>query len=357
MKIGIITFQETNNYGAVLQNYALQQTIIKMGVDVETIDYHSRYISKPYKLIHLRNKGLLNYLFGVAGYICYLPRTKKVKKFRQMIKYSPCVDANTIGMLNDRYDKFIAGSDQVWNYKLTGMDTNYMLDFVRDKEKCNGYAASLGLQEIPKEQIYEYKRCLEDFKCISVREKTASNILSNILNREIFVASDPCVLLRKQEWEKVIKPVKIDRPYILVYQLGVSADVVSLAKRIASEQKMKIVFIPFPVGKLTKGKWDISAGPMELISYIHDAAYVITDSFHGTLFSILFNKQFFTKIAGTHASVGARIFDLLDSYKLTDRIVGKDVDSGVKINYNEINRILDKNRDLSFNILRNIVED
>ena len=355
MKVGIVTFQETNNYGAVLQNYALQQAIIKKGHNVETIDYQSEYIGKPYRLSHLKNKGLFSYLFGVMGYLIYVPRTKKCNRFKEKIYYSKRVKNKELDKLNEEFDCFITGSDQVWNHKLTGMDGTYMLDFVLDKSKCNSFAASVGLNELELDKQKEYKRLLENYKNISVREKSAQYLLEPIVGRTIENIADPCLLLSKEEWSQAAKSMSHKDSYVLVYQLGVSADVVKLAQKLAKENHLKVVYLPFPVGKLGKGKWDFTAGNAEMLGYIRDAAYVVTDSFHGTLLSIIFNKQFFTKCAGTHAGVGSRILDLLDELGLSERLLTETLDTCETIEYERVNEILEDKRKKSIHYLDNIL--
>lgn len=356
MKIGIITFQETNNYGAVLQNYALHQALVRYGHEVQTIDYQSSYIGKPYRLEHLKNKGLFAYLFGVMGYFIYLPRTKKCKEFRKYIHYSRKVNKQSISEINNEFDLFITGSDQVWNYNLTDLDETYMLGFVSDKSKCNSFAASIGLSEISEENKTIYKNLLKDYHFISVREKSAVPLLADILFKDIQVVSDPCVLLNQADWDKVSKQPQIKGKYLLVYQLGISADAVKLAKRISKEKKLKVVYIPFPVGCLAKGKWDIGAGNAELLGYIKDAEYVVTDSFHGTLLSIIYNKRFFTKMSGTHAGVGSRIYDILEHYGLTDRILNASMDYEKSIDYNKVNKLMETDRKYSQEVLQRIID-
>lgn len=354
MKAAILTFQQTNNYGAILQNYALQHTINKLGYDADTIDYQSDYISKPYKICHLKNKGLFPYLFGVAGYLIYALRTSKCKHFRKNISYSLPAKYPDLSALNDQYDIFITGSDQVWNYKLTGMDTAFLLDFVADKRKCASYAASLGVNCLDKDIAPIYKDLLNNYKLVSVREEQAKQTLSSILSAPIEVVSDPCLLLTPDEWLSVAAPNIPKKPYIAIYQLGFSSDVVKLAKKIAKEKHLGLIFLPFPVGTPAFGKYAFNAGPAELVNYIAHADYVITDSFHGTLFSILFHKQFFTKVSGTHAGVGSRIHDLLSHYNLSDRIIAEQVNYKDPIDYTVIDSIIEKDRAHSLQVLQNI---
>ncbi|MBE6763196.1 MAG: polysaccharide pyruvyl transferase family protein [Ruminococcaceae bacterium] len=339
MKVGIVTFQETNNYGAILQNYGLQQAIRQLGAEPETIDYRSRYIGRPYGLAHLKNKGLGAYLFGVAGYLVYAPRAFKSKHFRRHMTYSPKVKREDLAALNDRYDRFITGSDQVFNHKLTGMDGTYMLDFVTDKSKCSSYAASLGLASLDPEAQEIYRKNLAGFRYVTVREQTAVPVLEEAIGREVTVVSDPSLLLTRDEWAQVaVEPTVKDR-YVFVYELAMSKDVVALAQTIAKKEGLKIVFAPFPMGKLAAGRYDVLAGAGEILGYIKNAEYVVTDSFHGTVFSILFNKRFFTRVADE--KIGSRIRDLLAKCGLEDRLIkAGQTDYEQPISYDAVNGIL-----------------
>lgn len=354
MKVGIVTFQETNNYGAILQNYALQTAIRKLGHEAETIDYKSAYIGKPYRLRHLKDKGLMTYLLGVAGYFIYLPRTAANNRFRKRLKYSKKVDAKTVKELSDTYDLYITGSDQVWNYKLTGMDPYYMLGFVKDKSKCNSFSASIGVQEIANSKKKAIRRYLKDYNYISVREESAKTALSSVIKNDIDVVSDPTIMLTSNEWSKVAAK-KPKYKYVYVYQLGVSSDVVAMAKKIAKENGLKIIFTPFPVGKPAMGKYHITAGAGEVVSYIKNAEYVITDSFHGTMLSIIFHKKFFTKCAGTHAGVGSRIHDMLDKYGLLGRLLNKESDYKEDIDFDSVQKIIDAEKDNCYRVLEKIL--
>lgn len=351
MKIGIVTFQETNNYGALLQNYALQTVIKKAGHEVETIDYKSAYIGKPLGIRHLKNKGLMTYLLGVAGYFIYLPRTKANKKLRSKIHYSRRVNGRTIRELANDYDLYITGSDQVWNYKLTGMDPYYMLGFVKDKSKCVSFSASIGVTEIDRSKYKPIRHYLKNYKYISVREDSAKDALSKVINNDIDVISDPTIMLGKEEWS-VLATRKPKFKYVYVYQLGVSNDVVMMAKKIAKEEGLRIVFTPFPVGKPVKGRYHIAAGAEDVVSYIKNAEYVITDSFHGTMLSIIFGKKFFTKCAGTHAGVGSRIHDMLDKYGLLDRLLSDDSDYQKEIDYKRVTEVIESEKSKCFEALR-----
>lgn len=348
-----MTFQETNNYGALLQNYALQQALKKLGHDSETINYKSEYIGKPCKLIHLKKKGLMKYLLGVAGYFIYLPRTKQNNVFRKRIKYTEKVKKVDLDKFSDCYDLYITGSDQVWNYNLTDFDDYYMLGFVKNKKKCNSYAASLGIAEIAEDKKSKFSKYIENYNYISVREQSAKEAIEKVSEHQINVVADPCVLLSQSEWDVVTKEAPTE-PYVYVYQLGVSKDVVQLAKRLAKENGLKIIYTPFPVGTISSGKFHVTAGCEDIVTYIKNASYVVTDSFHGTLLSIIYHKEFYTKASGTHGAVGNRITDLLKNYGLEERKINDNLDLNLKIDYVSVQEHIEENRNFAYKALEDI---
>ncbi|MFT8340693.1 polysaccharide pyruvyl transferase family protein [Clostridium beijerinckii] len=358
MKVGVITFQQSNNYGAILQSYALQTVINKLGHEGELIDYKCDYIGKPYKLINLRKKGFFSYIFGVIGFICYLPRKKNCNLFRKNMVISRTVNKVNVKELNDVYDIFIAGSDQVWNYKLTNSDSTYLLDFVKDNNKKFSYAASFGISSIENEQKKNYGKLLKTFNNIYLREEKGIDIVKDLCGREATVVLDPTLLLKKEEWMNVTKECEISVDYILVYQLGISAKLIDFINNLAKMKKCKVVYIPFPIGKYIKCKWSLFAGPSEWLGLFKNAKYVVTDSFHGTVFSILFNKSFFTEICGQNKGVGSRIENFIEKFGLKDRLVIDGINNNIddEIDYIRVNKVLEEEREKSLACLRNILQ-
>lgn len=355
MKIGIVTFQETNNYGAILQNFALQKAIEKHGHVAETVDYRSKYIAKPYRLSHLKNKGLGKYAFGVVGYLCYMPRTHANKKFRKNINYSKKVKKEQLAELNNDYDCFITGSDQVWNVNLTGYDDTYFLKFVTDSFKKNSYAASVGISELDDKQKEWYADKLSDYHMITVREKASIGLLKQVTEKEVVDVLDPVFLLTQDEWKKYVKPVKEKGDYILVYQLGLSTALVNYAKECAKKYGCKLVFFPFPLVGAACGKYKVCGGSGELLSYIAGAKYVITDSFHGTSLSIIFNKKFTTLVSGTHSAVSSRLTSMLDMLGLSNRIWNSELNLDEEIDYPTVNQLIEVGRNNSDAMLEKIL--
>lgn len=353
-RIGIVTFQETNNYGALLQNYALQKALEELGVEGETIDYKSDYIGKPYRLLQLKKKGFLTYCLGVVGYLIYLPRTKNNRRFRKLIRYSKTVHKDELKELQKDYDAFITGSDQVFNYSLTDFDPYYMLGFVEDKSKCMSYAASLGKKEIEADYAEEFEKRLRGFRGITLREPSAQTALASIGITNTTIAPDPCVLLNREAWDQIALSAP-KKEYIFVYQLGVSKEVVAMAKALRKKYHLPIIYAPFPVGGMSAGTYHITAGAQEVITYIKYASYVVTDSFHGTLLSILYEKEFYTKAAGTHGAVGNRILDLLKEYGLENRLLTNTISEADAINYEKVSNLVEKNRAYGRQILQELV--
>ncbi len=357
-KVGIITFQHANNYGALLQSYALQASVKKLGFDCDVIAYQSEYIEKPYSLIQLKRKGIVKYIIGTLGYICYLPRKKACGEFRKLISYSSKVNKDTISAVNSAYDLFIAGSDQVWNYKLTGGDKNFLLDFVTDGRKKNSYAASIGIHDIEDNYREAYKAALKTFRNISVREKRAQEILWEIGEIESCVVTDPTLLLTKKEWESLITEEKLDG-CIAVYQLGISKRFTSYVQELARKTGEQVKYIPFPLGGNVRCRRMLKAGPFEWLSIFHSADYVVTDSFHGVVFSLLFHKQFVVEVNERNKDVGGRIYELLAKVGLENRIMNQPNCTAIDtpIDFAKVKAVLETERKTSIEYLRFLLDD
>lgn len=321
-RIGVITFHNYDNYGAILQSYALQKCIQRLDAETEIIDYTCDYISNPFQLKRLKNKGLFNYIYGAIGYICYLPRRRKCNAFRKRLCYSKPVNAQTVAKLDGKYDVFLSGSDQVWDWHLTDFDRAFFLDFVTKGKKCS-YAASIG-EHLPAEEFREeYKKYLSSFDHILMRESYGADVVQELIGKRPECACDPTLLFTGEEWETVMAPARRRKPYILVYQLGVNPSFVNFVKKLKKKTGLSVVYIPFPLVGLLPCNPQIAAGPMEWLRMFKDAEYVVTDSFHGAVFSILFHRPFFVRSDGHHKN--RRAEELLDRLHLKDRLIQGDM--------------------------------
>lgn len=354
-KVGVITFHDYDNYGAVLQSYALQQCLKRLGAEPEVIDYKCEYISNPFQLKRLKNKGLFNYIYGAVGYVCYLPRRVKFNKFRKNISYGKPVNSKTIGSIDGEYDIFITGSDQVWDYHLTDFDKAYFLDFVTKGKKCS-YAASIG-EHLPEGNYREqYAELLEKFDHILMREEYGAEVVQQLIDEKPECACDPTLLLTGEEWEKLMPPSTAKKDYILVYQLGINPSFVNFVKRLKEKTGLNVVYVPFPLVGLVGCAPQISAGPEEWLRFFKDAKYVVTDSFHGTVFSLLFHKPFFVKVDGHH--VNKRVKEFLTRLGLTERIIQGDLTDEAlaqEIDYERVDKMLQDIREDSMKKLLEII--
>jgi len=321
-KIGVLTFHNYDNYGAILQSYALQKCLERLGAEAEIIDYRCDYISNPFQLKRLKNKGIFNYIYGAIGYICYLPRRKKCNEFRKLLKYSAPVGRSTVASVDGKYDVFLAGSDQIWDWHLTDFDRTFFLDFVTKGKKCS-YAASLGEHLPPEEMQAEYRELLQKFDRILTREAYGADVVEKLLGNRPDCTCDPTLLLTGEEWEPLMEQRKNRKPYILVYQLGVNPSFVKFVKRMQQKTGLDVVYVPFPLVGAVKCSMQLTAGPARWLRLFKDAQYVLTDSFHGAVFSLLFRKPFFVRVDGHH--VNRRVQELLERLQLTERIISDDL--------------------------------
>lgn len=355
-RAGIITFHNYDNYGAILQSYGLQKKLRELGTYPEIIDYHCDYISNPFRFINLKEKGLFNYIYGAIGHICYLPRRRKCNQFRRHMKYSEPVKAGSMGNVEDKYDIYIAGSDQIWDYKLTNFDKSYFLDFVKGNRcKCS-YAASIGEHLPPEGYLADYRALLLDFDEILVRESYGADIVEELTGKRPDVVCDPTLLLTAQEWEKLLVEPKTKKKYILVYQLGINREIVDFVKRLKQKTGYPVIYIPFPLVGLLKCRCKIAIGPSEWMGLFKNAEYVVSDSFHGVVFSLLFNRKFFTMINGHHQN--RRVEQLLKMVNLSGRTLDHVEDEALTadIDFSYANEQLEKFRLRSLEHLKKLVE-
>lgn len=362
--ISVLTFQNSDNFGALLQAFALQKTLEKMNNRVTIIDYHSP--NKDYSILSIKKgKKLRNYLIDIYTMPNKLLKRSNGNKFRKQylnISEKKFENFNELTELNDHFDFFIAGSDQIWNFENTKFDTTYLLDFVKNNLKKISYAASFGVKEIPRnfnlannrliDLESSYKSYLEQFKSISVREYDGKNIISKMINKDVAVVLDPTMLLTAKEWEGYLPEKDEYEEYILVYSLFSDELMYEKIYKFSQESKLPVKII-FPAGKKIKKYNFESVKPdiLEFVALFKDSKYVITDSFHGTVFSIMFNKNFWAYNGG--ASNFSRIDNLLHNLKLENQIITNvsEIDFNKSIDFNYANQKIIEERNHSIEFL------
>lgn len=325
MKIGIIThYYKSENYGGNLQAYALCEYIKKLNLDAEQISYVRKSHSLKY-YVWKTIRALKNYK-NVLIWSDLKKRRDAILKFNQgMIKHSEFFTDKTLKNANNKYDVFITGSDQVWHP--SAVCPAYLLDFA-DKSKTKiSYAASFAMDNIPEEKKEMYKESLKDFSAISVREKNAVDIVKNLTEKSVECTLDPTLLLSRKDWDEVSEEKNIPEKYIFTYFLGNSENHRNIAKEYAEKNNLKIVTLPFLTGKFRKSDknfgdyrlFDVS--PAQFISLVKNAECIFTDSFHASVFSIIYNKEFFVFERSFKTSMGSRLNTLTEMFDVTDRFL------------------------------------
>ena len=338
-----------------MQCYALQKTLANIDIQNDVLNYQCKYMGKPYSLAALRRKGIIRFILGIANSIVRMPRKKRFKEFRTLLKMTPKLNADDLIGMEEQYDGVIVGSDQVWNDSITDFDTAYFLDFVKSPEKKLTYAVSFGFEAIPDELKIKYKELLKDFRIYNMREASGVKIIESLLNKKANLVLDPTMLLTRDDWDIIASKQSRKDKYILVYNLSPSPFLIKTVKEIARSTGYKIIAIPFPLGGFLKAKAELTGGPSEWIGLIRNAEIVVTDSFHGSIFSILYNKIFYVCIS----ELGDRIYNLLNVFNLTDCLCtpGTQLNLIKKIDWEKTNRILAEERKKSLNIITDMLKN
>lgn len=326
MRVGILTYHNAINYGAVLQAYALQQVVKKLGVECEIIDYSCPAVEKQYRRKKISDHAhwkayVMDILSGHR-----LDRKKEAfEKFCiQNLSLSAKVDGIVGESLND-YDAIIVGSDQVFNPKNTDGDSAYLLDFQCSAKKI-AYAASIGNNEFldlwKSKYKVDYENLLKDFYSLSFREEDASLFVSNLLNEPYETVLDPVLLAGSELWKDF--QADTSEEYIFVYNLGNIPLLVECVQAMHKETGLKVCVVNKDIKGdfLLRGFENVSSlSPADFLKMLSGAKYVITDSFHGTAFSVLYHKNFSSVINPNKNNTNSRIVNLLNKLHLEERIV------------------------------------
>jgi hypothetical protein len=347
MKIGIITFHFVDNYGAVLQTLALYQRLSELFVSdsVYIINYCPENMIKTYSLFRssVMAKGfalrICKFSFALLKLPFFLKRKYEFSSVRKRnLNYMDVHDAG-------RLDVVVCGSDQIWNPKLTGgrLDSNYFGIINGKNIKTFSYAASDG-GNIENESPDRIKNLLDNLSGISMREKSmVARLEKHTMNKEMIVSIDPVFLPDKTYWEKIAKKPKY-RNYILIYRLEANSQVYKDAYQLAKKTGKEIIEITteFVTALKNKHKTLTMTGIDQFITLFMYADYVLTNSFHGTAFAIVFNKQF----CSYHVENGnERIADLLSDLGLSERQVyyAAEIFETI-INYDHVKVLLEQKR-------------
>ena len=357
MKIKIITIHCLHNFGSVYQASALQRYLLDNGYDVEIIDYRPAYFSSG------RNR-FKTYVGRLLNYDAYVIRKKKFEKFiskYMVLTIEQYQEFDKLQSFENTADVFIAGGDQLWNdYHFSGQDPAYKLAFVTKGQKI-AFGTSMGRDNYTEVEIKKIISAVHNFRFIGLREKTSVNFLKSGGLENVAHVVDPVLLLDKSFYENnAIKP-KMER-YALLYLVDKSPLLDAAVEYITRTLKLKIVHV---CGFKKKCRCDYflkDSGPGEILGLLMYAEFVISASFHATLFSILFNKNFVSLLP--HENTNARITELLDYVGLKQRIISNEKNLKVisePVKYDNANRVIEdiskNSRALLIETLKAIVRD
>lgn len=387
-KVALLSFQYWYNYGTCLQSYALWRYLEIRGVHSEYIDFDWKYPVSlethfdnywKYKIPTHRvweeiKYRLLRYakafrkrdvLFQIIKDSIYFNNSRKFDSFyRKFIRVSSPISSDSLHDVECRYRKFVIGSDQVWNPDCCEEKyfLHFLLDFVHDAKKKVSYAPSIGKTKLDAGTTNLFSKYLKDFAYISCREKTGCDILKNILSKEITQVVDPTLLLSPDEWRKIAKyPAKTNRA-VVCYILGEKDCIVEFAKNIACAVNQKLIVITSSPSIIRRYKKYVASGigPREFVGLLDRCSCFITDSFHGTIFSINFNKPFFSfmkRQGGYTTSDNSRIIDVLHFFHLEEQFREDDnKEFSLDVDFMEANKILNRERLTSIKYLAKAIE-
>ena len=345
-KIAILTFHHNTNFGSALQAYGLFSVLKNEGYDPIFINYRKN----KFKMTGLRflSHVMLAYLFKFSPHIIPEKYSYRFLMFqKQYFKETKRIyDKNKLNVFSRKYKAYVAGSDQIWAPNL--FDSAYFFDFLDDSDYRISYGSSIGLSKIPNELMEEYKKHLSKFNALSVREEQGKKLLVDSLGLTPTVVLDPTLLLSEKFYDKIAVIPK-NKGYILAYFIEYNEKQYKFVNDYARERDLEIISVSRQnEGKYRFPKTLMHLGPREFLGYVKQSRIVFTDSFHGTLFSIIYKKNFFVfeRFSSSNAiSQNSRIHNILSILKLRERIIDYEVRDNISsininINYSEVDVIL-----------------
>lgn len=369
MKVGILTLSASDNCGSLLQAYALQKVIAKMGHDVEIIDFATDVSEKMYRIFH--PSYLLNAPKKFFGTFFRYGKVVKQKKDYQLFRENflkmstnKYYRENDLKKADGLYDVVICGSDQVWNAYMRDFDKAYLLSWCKNSKRVS-YAASFGNQKGRNlGKIFELGLNFDDFWAVSVREKSIAERLKNELNKDVSLCLDPTLLIEKSEWLELVDEKQVPKEdYIFYYSYNYEDDIKN--KMVSDFAKAK----GLPVYVINASRWldgkekkfgfiiAEQSGPMAFLNLMSGCKYSLVESFHGTVFSYILQKNFLFLKNNNENVLDDRINDLLELIGMKERVLlldMRDYESFECINYGIQNDAFLKLKEASKEFIKDI---
>lgn len=362
-KVGIVTIHKINNYGAAAQAYALNRCIRELGHDAKTIDFRTYRVAESYRIFQPLTSPMD--IPRNAQALLYSSRLRKRKaRFDSFL-------AEQMPMTEDAFysdaelakaeldfDTYICGSDQIWNTHCRNYDDAFLLKFARNRGRRISYAASLGASSIHPDMQERFSEELHAYHAVSVRERDAVDIIEPLAGRPVQHVCDPVFLLSREQWQEVAAPRQFQKPYIFCYHVkGDLPGMRDYLRSLSRKTGLPVVVVNMNLREMlypNVKRYD--AGPREFLSLIQNAAYVVTNSFHATAFSLIFRKQFM--VFSPHGAGPSRLTSILDTAGLMDRVWAEGCsDIAAQIDFDAAWERLTPFVDQSRTFLRSALED
>ena len=364
MKTGLVTFYHIHHYGALLQAYATERSVERCGSQCEIVDY---YVNQNNDLFR-RPTGLGSAAADVHTALHYAPLKARYQRFEEFSKQYLRISGHRFESLEELknaelpYDVILSGSDQIWNPKIFPdgrFDPVFFGAFSRRRKIA--YAPSFGIPHVPEGMEEELRGYLAGFSHVSVRERQGQVIVEEVTGKTVPVVLDPTLLLDREEWSAIAQS-PADKGYILCYCISKPGALSPYIHALAEKTGLPVVQLCGIRQKVhPKAKCVLDAGPAEFLGLFQNASYVCTNSFHGTVFSVQFQKPFFTAVAPSElaAPESSRTFSILSRLGLTGRIIGKGDTAGLDdaIDWASVDRRLEEARQSSLTYLRAALAD
>lgn len=335
-KIAKLTWLHNGNYGSTLQALALQKFLKDNYFDVVDINYNASTKTKLINWVENRNspelfirkfqerKAKMQFAYPEL----FIEREKKFKLFQEsnMTLSSLYRTPHEVKNVSNDYDIFICGSDQIWSPAL--MNPVFYLDCIPKNKVKIAYAPSFGVLNLSKYKKKRIAKFLESFNYISVRETQGQQLVKEIINKEVPVQVDPTMLLSKTKWSEYTgERIEKDK-YIFCYLLKSNSLYIEAVRRISIELNIKVIIVPTIKGPFQTGFNEyIDIGPSEWLNYIQNAEIVYTDSYHGGIFSAVFEKEFFLFKRfsdNDYKSENSRVYTLIKLLGVEERLIDSD---------------------------------
>lgn len=363
MKIGILTFHRTTNYGAALQAYALQETLLRQGHDAEIIDYNSRAIYSYYDYRIFYGAQSAKTRLGKALRYSYNKATcAHFAAFQEKhMRLSPeCAAHDALRAVEERYDAVICGSDQVWNPRAIFGDFDaYLLETAECRKIA--YAASAGAVSTWEPYLKTYWRLLHRFDAISVREEEMLAPTERLAQKNASLVVDPTLLLKSEDWSRIESQQLTEglpkSGYILVYFLGKNPAVIQAARELQKKTGLPLISLGRRIGE--SNETHPVTGPEEFLALFHHASYVLTSSFHGTVFAVQYQRPFL--VFGNGAYNG-RMQTLLSALGLQERMIRDEAIMAMDtlntpVAWDKVEKRLEKERERSLTFLQEALKE